>query len=145
MASGSEKSEIPVPNILGEMVTISSSIKFFWANNELINAPPAKTTWEYPSFSKSLRMAAGALDVNTKFDQRDCRCLLRVKITFFRPDSGLPMGTMAVRLKFDSAIQPAQLPSGANGAVAIYTDSGKPLRIIRKVVIRMFTWLNFMP
>jgi RND family efflux transporter MFP subunit len=62
-----------------------------------------------------------------------------------QPDSSLPMGTMAVRLKFDSAVQPAQLPSGANGAVAIYTDSGKPLRIIRKVVIRMFTWLNFMP
>ena len=62
-----------------------------------------------------------------------------------QPESSLPMGTMAVRLKFDSAIQPAQLPSGANGAVAIYTDSGKPLRIIRKVVIRMFTWLNFLP
>jgi RND family efflux transporter MFP subunit len=62
-----------------------------------------------------------------------------------QPDSSLPMGTMAVRLKFDSVIQPAQLPSGANGAVAIYTDSGKPLRIIRKVVIRMFTWLNFLP
>jgi len=36
-----------------------------------------------------------------------------------QPDSSLQMGTMAVRLKFDSAIQPAQLPSGANGAVAI--------------------------
>ena len=30
-----------------------------------------------------------------------------------QPDSSLPMGTMAVRLKFDSVIQPAQLPSGA--------------------------------
>ena len=62
-----------------------------------------------------------------------------------QPESGLPVGTMAVRLKFDASIQPAQLPSGANGAVAIYTDSGSALRIIRKVIIRMFTWMNFMP
>jgi multidrug resistance efflux pump len=62
-----------------------------------------------------------------------------------QPESSLPMGSMAVRLKIDSAIQPAHLPSGANGAVAIYTESGKPLRIIRKVIIRMFTWMNFLP
>ena len=62
-----------------------------------------------------------------------------------QPESGLPVGTMAVRLKFDASIQPAQLPSGANGAAAIYTDSGRALRIIRKVVIRMFTWMNFLP
>jgi RND family efflux transporter MFP subunit len=62
-----------------------------------------------------------------------------------QPESGLPVGTMAVRLKFDASIQPAQLPSGANGAVAIYTDSGRALRIIRKVIIRMFTWMNFLP
>jgi hypothetical protein len=52
---------------------------------------------------------------------------------------------VAVRLKFDSGVQPVQLSSGANGAVAIYTGSGKPLRIIRKVIIRMFTWMNFLP
>jgi RND family efflux transporter MFP subunit len=62
-----------------------------------------------------------------------------------QPESGLPAGTMAVRLTFDSGNQPAQLPSGAIGAVAIYTESGKPLRIIRKVIIRMFTWMNFLP
>jgi len=62
-----------------------------------------------------------------------------------RPDSALPEGTMAVRLEFESKNAPAQLSSGANGAVAIYTDSGKALRIIRKVVIRMYTWMNFLP
>lgn len=62
-----------------------------------------------------------------------------------RPESGLPAGTMAVRLKFDAQNEPPKLHSGASGAVAIYTDSGKPLRIIRKVIIRMFTWMNFLP
>jgi len=55
------------------------------------------------------------------------------------------LAAVAVRLKFDSGVQPVQLSSGANGAVAIYTGSGKPLRIIRKVIIRMFTWMNFLP
>ena len=62
-----------------------------------------------------------------------------------QPESSLPVGTMAVRIKFDTENESAQLPSGANGAVAIYTDSGKALRIIRKVIIRMFTWMNFLP
>jgi RND family efflux transporter MFP subunit len=62
-----------------------------------------------------------------------------------QPESSLPAGTMAVRIKFETENESAQLPSGANGAVAIYTDSGKALRIIRKVIIRMFTWMNFLP
>ncbi len=62
-----------------------------------------------------------------------------------QPESSLPVGTMAVRIKFETENESAQLPSGANGAVAIYTDSGKALRIIRKVIIRMFTWMNFLP
>ena len=62
-----------------------------------------------------------------------------------QPESSLPVGTMAVRIKFETENELAQLPSGANGAVAIYTDSGKALRIIRKVIIRMFTWMNFLP
>lgn len=60
-------------------------------------------------------------------------------------ESSLPAGTMAVRLTFDTENPPMQLSSGASGAVAIYTDSGQPLRIVRKVIIRMFTWMNFLP
>ena len=52
---------------------------------------------------------------------------------------------MAVRLQFEVGDQPTLLASGANGAVAIYTESGKSLRIIRTVIIRMFTWLSFLP
>ena len=33
---------------------------------------------------------------------------------------------------------------GSGGAVAIYTDKLKPIRIVRKVVLRMYTWLNFL-
>jgi hypothetical protein len=33
---------------------------------------------------------------------------------------------------------------GAGGAAAIYTSSGKPFRIIRKVIIRMNTFMNYL-
>lgn len=36
-----------------------------------------------------------------------------------QPESSLPMGTMVVRLNFDTGFHPAQLPSGTNGLAAI--------------------------
>jgi len=36
-----------------------------------------------------------------------------------------------------------ELPVGAGGRAAIYTVRGKPFRIIRKVIIRMYTLLNY--
>jgi len=50
---------------------------------------------------------------------------------------------LAVRVKFDDLPADFELPVGAGGAVAIYTEGGKPLRIIRKIVIRMTTWFNY--
>lgn len=35
-------------------------------------------------------------------------------------------------------------PAGAAGAAAVYTQRGKPVRIIRKVIIRMYSWLNYL-
>jgi membrane fusion protein (multidrug efflux system) len=36
-----------------------------------------------------------------------------------------------------------QLPLGAGGAVAIYTDSGKLVHVVSKVAIRMKRWLLY--
>lgn len=36
-----------------------------------------------------------------------------------------------------------ELPVGAGGRAAVYTSKGKPFRIIRKVIIRMYCWLNY--
>jgi hypothetical protein len=36
-----------------------------------------------------------------------------------------------------------ELPVGAGGAAAIYTAGGKPLRIIRKVIIRTTAWFSY--
>ena len=34
--------------------------------------------------------------------------------------------------------------AGVGGDVAIYTQKAKAIRMIRKVMIRMYTWMNFL-
>ncbi len=62
------------------------------------------------------------------------------------PDvSAVQGGTqLAVRVTFDELPSDLRVPLGAGGAAAIYTERGKPLRIIRKVIVRMYTWLNYL-
>ena len=61
------------------------------------------------------------------------------------PDVALLQGgtSLAVRVGFPDLPSTLELPVGAGGRAAIYTAKGKPFRIIRKVVIRMYTWLNY--
>jgi multidrug resistance efflux pump len=50
-------------------------------------------------------------------------------------------GLLAV--KIDLKDRPADVPLGAGGTVAIYTDRGKPVHIISKVALRMKKWLLY--
>lgn len=54
-------------------------------------------------------------------------------------------GRFFVRLVADfNDLPESQIPTaGTGGAVAIYTDKAKAIRIVRKVIVRMYTWLNF--
>lgn len=52
-------------------------------------------------------------------------------------------GPIWVRIDLEDDLGDTILPVGSGAAVAIYTDRGKPLRIIRKVIIRIYTWLNY--
>lgn len=51
---------------------------------------------------------------------------------------------LAVRVVFPDLAPDLRLPVGAGGRAAVYTDKGKPLAIIRKVILRMYTWLNYL-
>jgi len=51
--------------------------------------------------------------------------------------------SLAVRISFPDLPPTLELPVGAGGRAAVYTSKGKPFRIIRKVIIRMYTWLNY--
>jgi len=51
-------------------------------------------------------------------------------------------GRLAVVLALDDP-DDLELPAGTAGVAAVYTERWKVIRIVRKVVIRMTTWLNY--
>ena len=51
-------------------------------------------------------------------------------------------GRFAVQIQLEVAIRELTIPAGSLGAAAVYTQRGKALRIVRRVVIRMTTWLS---
>jgi membrane fusion protein (multidrug efflux system) len=68
----------------------------------------------------------------------------------FNPSGNIPsaakvgsMGVLAVRMHLIGDDASTNLPLGAGGEAAIYTDRGKPVHIISKVVIRMKKWLLY--
>jgi multidrug resistance efflux pump len=68
----------------------------------------------------------------------------------FAPSGTIPdasrvgsQGLLAVKIQLTGDDPSGNLPLGAGGSVAIYTDHGKPVHIISKVTIRMKKWLLF--
>ena len=68
------------------------------------------------------------------------------------PSSKLPVmatmgskGYLVVRVRLDDEKLARELPLGAAGTTAIYTDSGKPFHAITKIAIRMKGWLYYLP
>ncbi|WP_028454744.1 HlyD family secretion protein [Chitinilyticum litopenaei] len=55
-----------------------------------------------------------------------------------------PPNRFAVKLKVDGKSKGMFLPTGAVGAGAIYTDSGKMVHILRKVILRVNTKMNYL-
>jgi RND family efflux transporter MFP subunit len=53
------------------------------------------------------------------------------------------LGPIFVRLSLDDAEAAKRLPAGAVGQVALYSDKGQPTHLIRKVMIRMTSWTNY--
>jgi RND family efflux transporter MFP subunit len=62
--------------------------------------------------------------------------------TAVQPVNILP-APFAVRVKLDDPAVAKRLPAGTTGEGAIYTDSVKPTHIIRRVMIRMSAYLNY--
>jgi hypothetical protein len=55
-----------------------------------------------------------------------------------------PRARFGVRLELDESHADLELPAGAGGNAAIYTPRGRPIRIVRRVIIRIYTWLNYL-
>ncbi len=52
-------------------------------------------------------------------------------------------GAYHVKITPDAPASLEQLPAGAVGSVAIYSEHGKPTHVIRKVMLRMDAWMNY--
>jgi multidrug resistance efflux pump len=70
----------------------------------------------------------------------------------FAPTGDIPVaadvgskGSLLVKIRLDDDTVRADLPVGAAGAVAIFTESGKPFQAVSKVYMRMLAWMNFLP
>ena len=50
-----------------------------------------------------------------------------------------------MRIRLDDDQFARKLPLGGAGAVAIYTNVGKPFHIISKMVVRIKGWLYYLP
>lgn len=58
--------------------------------------------------------------------------------------STLPRTRFAVRMELDeSVMENRRIPPGAGGSAAIYTKQAPPLRVLRQIILRWYTWLNY--
>ena len=66
--------------------------------------------------------------------------------------SGLPQrfdrvtspGRVLVSIQIDDDLSEYQLPAGAKAYVAVYSETWKPVAMIRKVVLRIMSWENYL-
>jgi hypothetical protein len=58
-------------------------------------------------------------------------------------DGSKSRGRAVVRFVFDDDVTSYQLPAGSSGQVAVYTDHMAALAIIRRILLRMKSWLNY--
>lgn len=49
-----------------------------------------------------------------------------------------------IRIELDEADEETLIPQGTGGFVAVYTQRGKPVHIITKVLMRMHAWLAYL-
>jgi multidrug resistance efflux pump len=55
-----------------------------------------------------------------------------------------PAGRVLVRIDISDDLSGYQLPTGSKAYVAVYSDTWKPVAIIRKVILRVMSWENYL-
>lgn len=68
------------------------------------------------------------------------------------PEAKLPIaanlgskGFLVVRIVLDDEALAKELPLGAGGTTAIYTNSGHPFHVITLITVRIKAWMNYLP
>ncbi len=55
-----------------------------------------------------------------------------------------PPGRVLVRLNIEDDLSAYQLPAGVKAYVAVYSDTWKPVAMIRMVLLRIMSWENYL-
>ncbi|GGC68248.1 HlyD family secretion protein [Chelatococcus reniformis] len=58
-------------------------------------------------------------------------------------DRGKTPGLALAAIEIDEDLSPYQLPAGATAQVAVYSDHLAPVAVIRRILLRMNSWLNY--
>jgi multidrug resistance efflux pump len=63
--------------------------------------------------------------------------------TLVNPEDRSAPGLALVSIDITSDVSSYNLPGGAVADVAVYTDHVRPLALLRRILLRMKSWLNF--
>jgi multidrug resistance efflux pump len=55
-----------------------------------------------------------------------------------------PAGRVLVRINIEDDLSAYQLPAGAKAYIAVYSETWKPVAIIRQVILRVMSWENYL-
>jgi len=55
-----------------------------------------------------------------------------------------PAGRVLVRISIEDDLSGYQLPAGAKAYIAVYSETWKPVAIIRQVILRVMSWENYL-
>lgn len=58
-------------------------------------------------------------------------------------DRSKSLGRVVTRIDFVDDLSAYRLPAGATGQVAVYTEHWRRVAIIRRIILRMNAWLNY--
>jgi multidrug resistance efflux pump len=59
-------------------------------------------------------------------------------------DRVTPAGRVLVRINIEDDLSEYQLPTGAKAYVAVYSDSWTPVAAVRKMILRIMSWENYL-
>jgi hypothetical protein len=54
-------------------------------------------------------------------------------------------GDLAIRIRLDDEELAKELPMGAAGTVAVYTDFGRTFHLLSKIKVRVSGWMYYLP
>lgn len=118
-----------------------STIAAVFPNNQLNNVKTGNVA-EVAFKSRPGIIATGKVEAVVKYTGEG-----QFKATRYLPEAASigSKGDLVVRIRLDDPKLAKELPLGAAGTTAIYTDFAKPVHVITKITVRIKAWMYYLP